>query len=155
MSRWVLWRPQQPRQWPTDALANWAAQARAEVGWVQTQRRNPDNTVVHTATPILSCVKCHPLTDDRGAVLNFPYGDMGQVTRALEDWAYRHREYQLIDYTSHVGGSAQSYNVSLMIRYRLIQCPIDDCSGVGTSAKAAKADAAERLLRSGHCMICI
>ncbi|CAE6462398.1 unnamed protein product [Rhizoctonia solani] len=155
-SRWFHWHAPQSRQGPTDALANWAARARAEVGWIATQRRSPDNTVVHAVTPILSCVKGHVLKDDRGEVLNFPYDDMRQITEAVDNWEYRHRQYcQLIDYTTHVWGPAQSYRVSLMIRYRLVQCPIDDCSGIGSSVRAAKADAAERLLRSGHCMIYI
>ncbi|CAE6530707.1 unnamed protein product [Rhizoctonia solani] len=113
--RWVLWRSRQFQQRPADALANWAAQARAEVEWTQTQQRKPDNTVIHTVTPILTCIKYHALSDSRGVVLNFPYGDIGQVKKAIDDWAYRHRRhYELIEYTPIIWGSPQSYNVSIM-----------------------------------------
>ncbi|KAF8699360.1 hypothetical protein RHS03_07391, partial [Rhizoctonia solani] len=151
--RWVVWRPQQPQQWPTDALANWAAQAHAEVDWVYAQRRNSDNTVVHTAVPVLTCVKAHPLVDGRGGVLEFPYGDFDRVERAVRDWEYRNQhDRRLLEYWSRVGGYPQPY-VSVMICYKLVRCRIDECLGTGPSLKAAKATAAERLLRSGHCMI--
>ncbi|KAH7341618.1 hypothetical protein B0J17DRAFT_714780 [Rhizoctonia solani] len=152
--QWVVWRSRQFQQRPADALANWAAQARTEFDWIQTEQRKSDNTVVHTVIPTLTCVKCHALSDSRGGVLSFPYGDTGQVTKAIDDWEYRHQQrYELIEYTLNIWGSPQSYNVSVMILYKLTKCPIDDCMGVGISLKAAKADAAEKLLRSGHCMI--
>ncbi|GAB1522960.1 dsrm domain protein [Rhizoctonia solani] len=151
--RWVVWRPRQPQQWPTDALANWAVDACAEVDWVCAQRRNSDNTVVHTVVPVLTCVKVHPLVDGRGGVLEFPYGDFDRVERAVRDWEYRHQhDRRLLEYWSRVGGYPQPY-VSVMICYKLVRCRIDECLGTGPSLKAAKATAAERLLRSGHCMI--
>ncbi|CAE6462196.1 unnamed protein product [Rhizoctonia solani] len=151
--RWDMWRSRQHQQLPLDALGNWAGQTRAEVDWVETQYRNPDNTVVHTVVPVLTCVKAHPLMDEHGYVLKFPYGDFSQVERALADWRYRHeQDHQLLDYSSHVGGHPKPY-ISVMICYKLIRCRINDCFGVGPSLRAAKAEAAARLLRSGHCMI--
>ncbi|CEL55556.1 hypothetical protein RSOLAG1IB_01568 [Rhizoctonia solani AG-1 IB] len=152
VGRWVIWHSRQPHQQASDALANWSAKANASVEWIQHQHRNPDNTVVHTVVPVLTCTKAHALMDGCGRVLEFPNGDFGQVERAVDDWRRRQQNHQLLGHSYHVGGYPQPY-VSVMIHYRLIQCRIDDCSGVGPSVKVAKAEAAERLLRSGHCML--
>ncbi|KDN48806.1 hypothetical protein RSAG8_02793, partial [Rhizoctonia solani AG-8 WAC10335] len=88
-ARWVIWRPQ-PGQGTSDALANWAAKARAKVEWETTLIRQADNTVIHAVVPKLTCVKCHPLTDAHGATVSYPCSDQSQARllceRVIEDW---------------------------------------------------------------------
>ncbi|KDN48804.1 hypothetical protein RSAG8_02791, partial [Rhizoctonia solani AG-8 WAC10335] len=154
--RWDTWRSR-PGQVPTDALANWTSKTKAEVEWASTLTRLPNNTPVHIVTPILTCVKSHPLTDDRGATLSYPYSDPSQA-RALaesvvEDWRLRHHEYyELIEYTPHTGGYGSSCRLSIMVCYKLKRCLIQGCEGQGPSLKEAKSAAARKLLESGHCV---
>ncbi|KAH7341619.1 hypothetical protein B0J17DRAFT_714781 [Rhizoctonia solani] len=155
--RWAEWRPQYG-QGSTDALANWVAKARAKVEWETTSTRLADNTAVHIATPILTCVKCHPLMDAYGTTISYPYSDQSQARllceRAVKDWQHMYRGYyELIDYEPRMGGYGSSYTVSIMICYQLKQCLIQECVGRGPSLRAAKSAAAEKLLGSGHCMV--
>ncbi|KAJ1307701.1 hypothetical protein OPQ81_001790 [Rhizoctonia solani] len=155
--RWVPWHSQ-PEKVPTDALANWAAKARAEVEWETALIHQADNTAIHFATPKLTCVKCHPLMDAYGATISYEFTDRSQVKlvceRLIEDWERRYRGYyRLIDYEPRIGGYGPSYTLSIMICYRMEQCLIPDCVGQGSRLREAKSVAAQKLLESGHCMI--
>ncbi|CUA68425.1 hypothetical protein RSOLAG22IIIB_03461 [Rhizoctonia solani] len=157
--RWVVWRPQ-PGQGSTDALANWVAKARAKVEWETTLSRQADNTAVHVVVPKLTCVKCHPIADAHGATISYPCSDQSQARllceRLMEDWRNRYYGYyQLIDYSPRIGGYGTSCTLSVMICYRIERYLIQDCAGQGSSLKAAKSMAAQKLLASGHCMICL
>ncbi|CAE6461309.1 unnamed protein product [Rhizoctonia solani] len=157
--RWAEWRTR-CGQGSTDALANWAAKAGAKVEWETTPARLADNTAFHIATPILTCVKCHPLMDAYGTAINQPCSDQSQARLLCEsvvrDWEHKYRGYyQLIWYEPHIGGYGSSYTVSITICYQLNQCLIRDCEGRGPNLRAAKSAAAEKLLKSGHCMICL
>ncbi|CAE6440543.1 unnamed protein product [Rhizoctonia solani] len=157
--RWDTWRSR-PNQVPTDALANWISKTKAEVDWVPTLTRLPNNIAVHTVTPIMTCVKCHPLMDDRGITLSYPYSDPSQarvlVERVIEDWRSRYHGYcELIDYSFHTGGYGSSCVLSVMVCYKLKKHLIQDCQGQGPSLKEAKSIAARKLLESGHCMVCL
>ncbi|CUA68426.1 hypothetical protein RSOLAG22IIIB_03462 [Rhizoctonia solani] len=157
--RWDTWRSRLD-QGPADALANWASRTKAEIEWIPTSTRLPNNTVVHTVTPILTCVKCHALTDDRGTVLSYACSDQGQIRALVESvvdtWRRRHYEYyELLDYSPRIGGHGSSYMVSIMVCYKLKRCLMQTCEGQGPNLREAKSAAARRLLESGHCMVCL
>ncbi|CAE7148100.1 unnamed protein product [Rhizoctonia solani] len=157
--RWDVWRPH-PGQGPADALANWASKTRAVVEWAPTVTRRPDNTVVHIVTPKLTCTKCHPLMDNRGATLSYPYSDPSRAAllteSVIDDWRRKyHGHYELIAYSYSVGGYGLSAVFSIIVYYKLKQVLIQDCEGQGSSLKEAKSMASRRLLESGHCMVCL
>ncbi|CAE6478093.1 unnamed protein product [Rhizoctonia solani] len=156
--RWTVWRSQ-PGQGSTDALANWAAKACAKVEWETTLIHQTDNTSLHVVVPKLTCVKCHPFTDAYGATISYPCNDSSQARllceRVMEDWRNRyHGCYELIDYSPRIGGYG-AYSFSIIICYQLKQTLIQGCAGEGPNLKAAKSVAAQKLLASGHCMVCL
>lgn len=155
--RWEVWRPRSD-QHATDALANWTAKASgADVSWDESSKRLSDNRVVHTVVPIMSCVKCHPLLDSAGRTVTFTCADPSQAgpisAQQVRSWEAKNLNYQRIQYWPNLAWDGRQYKVSIMICYRLDYLPIQDCVGVGPDVRAARADAARRLLRSGHCMI--
>ncbi|EUC57163.1 dsrm domain protein, putative, partial [Rhizoctonia solani AG-3 Rhs1AP] len=156
--RWTVWRSQ-PGQGSTDALANWAAKARAKVEWETTLIRQTDNTHLHVVVPKLTCVKCHPYTDAYGAV-TYPCSDSSQARllceKVVADWRNQYYGYyELIDHLPRIGGYGAPYSLSILICYQLKQTLIQDCVGEGPNLKAAKSMAAQKLLASGHCMVCL
>lgn len=155
--RWDVWRPH-CGQHPTDAIANWEAKARARVDWQETSRRTPSNRAIHILIPHLSCVKSQPLSDDHGHTLIFACNDQIQadcITRQqTQRWRTMNPQYEWVESWPCGGWNAQGqFVVSITICYKLNYYPIQDCWGEGPNKQAAKADAAQKLLGSGHCMI--
>lgn len=108
--------------------------------------------------PYLSCTKCHPLSDRYGRTLAVPFTDHRQVdtitAQHVQEWALMNPTYEDTEYWPCQGQNEKGqFVVSIMIRYKVTYLPIQSCSGVGPDVKTAKANAAQKLLESGHCMI--
>ncbi|KAJ1307700.1 hypothetical protein OPQ81_001789 [Rhizoctonia solani] len=156
--RWATWIPDS-RQHSTDALANWEARVKAKVDWHDTSYRLPKNEIVHRVIPYLTCVKCHALPspnhDAYPLAFDFQDWDHLDITSksVVQQWANKHPAYELVGYRPSIGWEAGRQIVSILVCYKLNYLPIADCFGEGRSLKAAKAQAAEKLLKSGHCMV--
>ncbi|CAE6465784.1 unnamed protein product [Rhizoctonia solani] len=156
--RWATWIPDS-RQHSTDALAHWEAKVKAKVDWHETSYRLSNNEIIHHVVPYLTCVKCHALPDPNHDAypLAFDFQGWDHLTITSESvtqqWANTHPAYELVGYWPSVGWEAGRQIVSILVCYKLNYLPITGCFGEGRSLKAAKAQAAEKLLKSGHCMI--
>ncbi|CAE6461316.1 unnamed protein product [Rhizoctonia solani] len=155
---WDTWKLE-PMQHSTDALANWEAKVKAKVDWIESSDRRSNNEIKHTVIPYLTCAKCHALPDPRHDAypLTFDFVNQNHMSimseQVTRQWVDRHPAYELVGYWPRVGWDAGRQIVSILVCYRLNYLPITDCFGEGRSLKAAKAQAAEKLLKSGHCMV--
>ncbi|CAE6461594.1 unnamed protein product [Rhizoctonia solani] len=156
--RWAPWIPDS-RQHSTDSLANWEAKVKAKVDWSESSYRLPNNEIVHKVVPYLTCIKCHALPSPNHDIhpLAFDFQGLDHMNITSESltqqWANKHPNYELVGYWPNVELEAGRQIVSILVCYRLNHLPITDCFGEGRSLKAARTQAAEKLLRSGHCMI--
>lgn len=155
--RWDVWRPRHGQR-PADAIANWEAKAHARVDWETTSRRTSNNKIIHIIMPHLSCVKCDPLSDGSGRAFTFPCIDQIQadyiVKRETQQWRAMNPEYELMESWPRWGWNVQGQAVvSIMICYRLTYHPVQDCWGEGPDKQTAKANAAQKLLGSRHCLV--
>ncbi|KAG9126772.1 hypothetical protein FRC07_002040 [Ceratobasidium sp. 392] len=155
--RWDYYR-RDLRKAPLDDLNNWEGRAKAKVDWAMDNYRERDNTVVHTATPFVSCDQYHEVKDDMmphlRRVCDHPYNAYQIIEQALIAWL-RPSGQALLKFTHRESYDSRGQYIVWITDYtsRLEHLPIQSCQGRGRSAKEAKHQAAQLLLDSYHCMI--
>ncbi|QRV72599.1 dsrm domain protein [Ceratobasidium sp. AG-Ba] len=150
-----------------DALGGWINKAKsigASINWTFVEEREPDNTVIHTAVPVLSYrLFNHTPVGSSDFPLRATAATREEAEAGAQDvvsyWLRRHNRSTgrilLQEREFRVERLAQVGHTQFVARLSQYSCyledwPVSECRGIGRSKKEAQNNAAQKLIQGNQ-----